>query len=320
MKFEELNIGEALGSILVRSFRKDGVYIQKGGVLTESDLYAIGAHQDTVAVVRLGERDESEDDAANRIGLSLLGEGAYIADVSKGRANLCASVDGLVKIDEELIRKLNGVNESVTVATMPVNAVIREGQVICSVKIITYGVSAILMESCLALLAEPAVGVEPFEPRTIGLIQTCVEGINKKMLDKTVKVLRERIEALGGELLHELRCEHRVDSLVEAISQIGEPDITLITGATAIADRNDVIPAAICEAGGEIEHFGMPVYPGNLLMLARLKGKPAVGVPGCARSRANNGFDWVLQRLFSRSGFDKQEIMNMGVGGLLIKQ
>ena len=70
-------------------------------------------------------------------------------------------------------------------------------------------------------------------------------------------------------------------------------------GASAIADRRDVIPAAITEIGGAIEHFGMPVDPGNLMLIGSAGGVPVLGAPGCARSPEENGFDWVLMRLLA---------------------
>ena len=88
-------------------------------------------------------------------------------------------------------------------------------------------------------------------------------------------------------------------------------------GASAIADRRDVIPAAVTGIGGEIEHFGMPVDPGNLLLIARAGGVPVLGAPGCARSPVENGFDWVLMRLLAGIKVTRSELMGMGVGGLL---
>ena len=90
-------------------------------------------------------------------------------------------------------------------------------------------------------------------------------------------------------------------------------------GASAIADRRDVIPAAVTGIGGEIEHFGMPVDPGNLLLIARAGGVPVLGAPGCARSPVENGFDWVLMRLLAGIRVTRSELMGMGVGGLLME-
>ncbi len=90
-------------------------------------------------------------------------------------------------------------------------------------------------------------------------------------------------------------------------------------GASAITDRRDVIPAAIEAAGGRVEHFGMPVDPGNLLLIGELGGKPAIGAPGCARSPKENGFDWVLGRVLAGVEVTRADIQGMGVGGLLME-
>jgi molybdenum cofactor cytidylyltransferase len=80
-----------------------------------------------------------------------------------------------------------------------------------------------------------------------------------------------------------------------------------------------VIPAAITGIGGAIEHFGMPVDPGNLLLIGSAEGVPVLGAPGCARSPVENGFDWVLMRLLAGLKVTRAELMGMGVGGLLME-
>ena len=93
----------------------------------------------------------------------------------------------------------------------------------------------------------------------------------------------------------------------------------IVFGASAITDRRDVIPAALVAAGGEIEQFGMPVDPGNLLLIGRIAGKPFLGAPGCARSAKENGFDWVLQRMLADIPVSARDIRRMGSGGLLME-
>jgi molybdenum cofactor cytidylyltransferase len=96
-------------------------------------------------------------------------------------------------------------------------------------------------------------------------------------------------------------------------------ELVLVFGASAIADRRDVIPSAIENAGGRIEHFGMPVDPGNLMLIGDVGGAPVLGAPGCARSPKENGFDWVLARLLAKLPVRREEIAGMGVGGLLME-
>jgi molybdenum cofactor cytidylyltransferase len=96
-------------------------------------------------------------------------------------------------------------------------------------------------------------------------------------------------------------------------------ELVIVFGASAIADRRDVIPAAISGIGGSIEHFGMPVDPGNLLLIGNAGGVPVLGAPGCARSPVENGFDWVLMRLLAGLKVTRADLTGMGVGGLLME-
>ena len=95
--------------------------------------------------------------------------------------------------------------------------------------------------------------------------------------------------------------------------------MAIIFGASAIADRRDVIPSALETIGGRVEHFGMPVDPGNLLLIGTARGHPIIGAPGCARSPKENGFDWVLIRLLAGLPVTREDISSLGVGGLLME-
>ena len=86
-----------------------------------------------------------------------------------------------------------------------------------------------------------------------------------------------------------------------------------------MADFDDVIPAAIRAAGGRVEHAGMPVDPGNLLVLGWIGEVPVIGAPGCARSPKENGFDWILNRILAGETPTSSDITGMGVGGLLME-
>jgi len=112
--------------------------------------------------------------------------------------------------------------------------------------------------------------------------------------------------------------DHKVGDLISVISDLSSQcDLILILGASAICDRTDVLPEAISRSGGTIDHFGMPVDPGNLLLIGHVGETKIIGLPGCARSPALNGIDLILDRLFARLPIDSTCIQGMGVGGLL---
>jgi molybdenum cofactor cytidylyltransferase len=119
----------------------------------------------------------------------------------------------------------------------------------------------------------------------------------------------------------EHRVPHEQGALASAIDEVlkAGAELVIVFGASAIADRRDVIPAALEAIGGEIEHFGMPVDPGNLMLIGKARGHAVIGAPGCARSPKENGFDWVLMRLLAGLPVSREEITGMGVGGLLME-
>jgi molybdenum cofactor cytidylyltransferase len=141
------------------------------------------------------------------------------------------------------------------------------------------------------------------------------------VVEKTLRVTADRLAPAGATIMAERRVPHDEAALKTAIKELLGlgAELVIVFGASAIADRRDVIPAAITGIGGAIEHFGMPVDPGNLLLIGNAGGVPVLGAPGCARSPVENGFDWVLMRLLAGLKVTRAELTGMGVGGLLME-
>jgi molybdenum cofactor cytidylyltransferase len=191
---------------------------------------------------------------------------------------------------------------------------------VATVKIIPLAVAGAAVEAVLALLREaPAFRLAPYRPRRVALIQTELTGVKPSVLDKTRRATEARLAPTGSSIVREDRCPHDADALAALLASPSDADMTLIFGASAVIDQGDVIPAAIEAGGGTVEHLGMPVDPGNLLLLGRLHGRPVLGAPGCARSPKENGFDWVLRRLLADVPVTGTDIRRMGVGGLLME-
>lgn len=320
MRFGDLPLADAEGAVLAHSIRQGCVSLKKGRVLGRQDLDALREHGvESVIAARLEPGDVPEDEAAQRIAEALTGPGLRAGEAFTGRANLYATEDGVAVIDRERIDRINAIDESVTVGTLPAFQPVQRKQMVATIKIIPFAVAGDVLESCLTAAHGllPAIAVAPYRRMLVKLIQTQLPGVKDTVLDKTVWITARRIRAVGGHLGAELRCPHRTDALARTIAEAGACDLLLIAGASAITERRDVLPAALEAAGGRVEHFGMPVDPGNLLLLGRMGNRPVLGLPGCARSPKLNGFDWVLQRLAAGLEVGRKEIMAMGVGGLL---
>jgi molybdenum cofactor cytidylyltransferase len=319
MRFGEIPVAEALGAILAHSLKREGLVFRKGRRLEADDLAALAAAGvEEVTAAQLEDGDVHEDEAAARIAAAAADPALRIDEAFTGRVNVHAREAGLVVVDRERIDRLNAVDEAITIATLDAFEPVTPKQMVATVKIIPFAVPRALLERCLAIAEEdgPLVRTAPYRPTDVTLIQTRLPSVKESVLDKTVAITAERIAAAGGRMVSEARCPHEVAPLAERI-RAAAGDLVLIAGASAITDRKDVLPAAIEAAGGEVEHFGMPVDPGNLLLLGRQGERVVLGLPGCCRSPKLNGFDWVLQRIAAGIEVGGRDIMAMGVGGLL---
>lgn len=319
MEFATLAIDQAEGAILAHAVALPDGRLKKGHRLTGDDIARLAeAEVGAVTAARLDPSDLDEDEAARRIALRLVGPGLRAGPAFTGRANLATTAAGLLRVEAERVDALNRIAEAITLATLPDWAMVREGQMVATAKIIPFAVPDALVDRAEAVLDAPAIRLVPFQAKRVRLVQTLLPGLSGKVLDKTTRITIGRIEAVGGRLVAEDRCPHETDALVGLIRALpADWDILLVVGASAITDRRDVIPAAVEAAGGEVRHLGMPVDPGNLLLLASLGDRPVLGLPGCARSPAANGFDWVLQRIAAGIAVVPADIQAMGVGGLL---
>ncbi|RPH67167.1 MAG: 4-diphosphocytidyl-2C-methyl-D-erythritol kinase [Burkholderiales bacterium] len=321
MIFGEFRCDEALGVMLAHTLSVGAKMLKKGRVLDAHDLALLRqAGIETVAGARLEADDVAESAAAAEIAALLAGPNTATRDPYTGRCNLHASARGLVELDAERIDCLNLLDEAITVGTLPRHAPVREGQVIATVKIIPFGVPRRLIEACREIASSgPLLRVAQFRPRRAALVMSERPGMKEGAFRATVTATRERLEKLGSRLALVLRCAHDRDAIEDALRQAlaAGCNLLLVSGATVTKDRNDVVPASVVATGGVIEHFGMPVEPGNMLLLAHIGAVPVVNLPGCARSRRTNGFDWVLRRLLAGLALTRVDIMRMGVGGLI---
>jgi molybdenum cofactor cytidylyltransferase len=324
MKFGAVPVAEAEGGVAVHSIRQGGLVLKKGTLIGKSEIAALkAAGIGQIVVARIEPGDVSEDAAAAEIAATVAGEGVHVDRAFTGRANLFAETAGVLVVDKEAIDRLNQVDESITFATLPAYKPVVAGEMIATVKIIPFAVADKARDAALAVAnaARPLVQVAPYRLRKIGVVSTLLPGLASKVIEKTLKVTQERLAPAGATVMAERRVPHEQRALARAIEEVlGEgADLVIVFGASAIADRRDVIPAAVEAIGGRIEQFGMPVDPGNLLLIAAARGRPVVGAPGCARSPKENGFDWVLMRLLAGLDVPRAAITGMGVGGLLME-
>ena len=319
MKFGLIAVEDALGCVLAHAVKLNGFTLKKGKALSQADISSLRAENIfCIITAQLGDADVSEDEAARQLSVAICGANATTQEAFTGRANLYADQAGVLLIDETRLRQINHLHESLTIATLPDFARVGKRDMLATVKIIPFATPREVLEKALSIVgAEPLVSVSAFKPLRVGLIITKLLQTKDSIVAKSESAIRDRVTSLGGTLTQVVVCNHAQDVLAHEIRGLKNVDLILLFGASAIVDRADVVPAALVEAGGVVEHVGMPVDPGNLLMLGALRDVPAIGVPSCARSPKVNGFDWVLERLIAGIDVLPSDIMDMGAGGLL---
>lgn len=322
MKFGTIPVAEAEGAILAHSLRLPGGSFKKGRVLSADDIARLTAEGITdITAARLDADDMPEDAAAERLAAAARGAGTGASAPFTGRCNLYAEADGVLVVDRARLDAINLLDEAVTIATLPPFETVSARQMVATIKVIPFAAPRAVVARAAALAAEgtPLIRVQPFLGRQIGLVLSRLPGLKESILDGTVRTVTARVRGVGARLVGERRVDHASGAIAEAVQAMirDGADMILISGASAIVDRRDVIPQAIVDAGGEVDHFGMPVDPGNLLLLGHCGPVPVLGLPGCARSPKLNGFDWVLARLAAGLAVAATDIMAMGAGGLL---
>jgi len=320
MRFGSILVRDSLGCILAHTTRLPGLVLPKGSVLDAAALAALAeagvAH---IVAARLEPGDVAEDAAALRIAEALRAPGMHIGRPGTGRVNLTAAHAGLFRAQAGRIDALNAVHEGITIGTLPDATPVAPGELVATIKIIPFAVPGAAVAQAERLAAEAsALRLPPFRPLRAALIVSELPGMKPSVLASTIRVTQGRIEILGGTLLPPRIVPHETGAIAAAIEEIlPGADLVLIAGASAVMDRLDVAPAGIVAAGGAVDHFGMPVDPGNLICVGHVGTVPALVLPGCARSAKLNGIDFMLHRLFAGEPAGAAEIRRMGVGGLL---
>ncbi|CCV13372.1 molybdopterin-binding/glycosyltransferase family 2 protein [Mesorhizobium sp. STM 4661] len=322
MKFGQVPIDQAEGAVLAHATTAGERRFRKAHRLSADDLSVLKAAGITQIVAAvLAPDDLGEDAAAEKITQSMIHRNIEAKSAATGRVNLHAEAAGIFTVDAAVIDAINAVDPAITIATLAQHAPVEKGQMVVTVKIIPFAVASVLVDAVTKICAGGELfAVNAYQPVRVGVIQTVLPGIKPSVLDKTLRVTEARLARSGGRLTAERRTPHEVAPVAEAaISLARDNDMVVIFGASAMSDFGDVIPAAIEKAGGIVIRAGMPVDPGNLLLLGTLAGKRVIGAPGCARSPKENGFDWVLDRLIAGLDVTASDIAGMGVGGLLME-
>lgn len=330
MKWLTVAPEQALGKILCHNVADAQGHkaLHKGAWLSDSDLATLrllDIKEVTVAVLEPG--DVHEDAAARRLAAACAGGGVTQNDASGGRVNLLSGEAGLLKVRLNALQQVNRI-DGLTVATLRHDSVVEAGKMVATIKIIPYAVAEADLARAEGICREQPgmIDVLPIPQTRVGVILAGSELARERVMKAFAPAIRARVEGLGSEVRDVIYVPHQSKAIASAIEllSISGAGMIIIAGETSIMDREDITPRGILLAGGTIAHYGAPVEPGNLLLLAYLPSQdgaapvPVLGAPGCVRSRDVNVVDLVLPRLLAGERLERDDIIALADGGLML--
>lgn len=322
MKAQTVDVKESAGRILCCTiFRPGGrKLLAKGHVLSPEDIRLLeteGLGQ--VWVTELEDGEVGEDEAVS-LASSEMGCGSLdIRLAAGGRANLFATEDCCVLVDDELLRQIN-CTSSIVIATNLNFAYAKAGQRIATVKSAPFAVPRDQLDAVVGILRErgPIFQARPIRAPVVAVLYSD-PALGDRSRQLFEPILNQRLERYGSAPSLALAATENEDSVARALDHLlrAHPAFVLIASTTAPAGPEDAVGRAMTRIGCHIERFLAPVEPGNLLLLGYKDEIPIVSAPGCYRSVKPNIVDLLLPPLLARYRISGWEIACMGHGGLL---
>lgn len=309
--------------MLPKSFQenlKEG-YLKKGHVIREEDipkLLDIGKEHIYVWEPKKGQLHEN--DAAIRVKDLVLGQGCYISEeIKEGKIDFFANTQGIVKINKDLLLKLNLLGE-IIVSTIHNNTPVKKGEKIGATRVIPLIIDEKKILEAEKIIKEKIISVEEIKPKKAVLITTGNEVYKGRIKDAFLPVMKEKLEYYGSEIVKQIILPDNKEMITENILKAIEEDkvdMIICTGGMSV-DPDDVTPSAIKDCNGEIVTYGAPVLPGAMFLLAYYKNIPILGVPSCAMYSKRTIFDLVLPRILADEKLSFEDIARFGNGGMCL--
>ena len=324
---KQIRIEDSVGCILSHDVTKivpgefKGRLFKKGHVIREEDipkLLDIGKEHIYVWEPKKGQLHEN--DAAIRVKDLVLGQGCYISEeIKEGKIDFFANTQGIVKINKDLLLKLNLLGE-IIVSTIHNNTPVKKGEKIGATRVIPLIIDEKKILEAEKIIKEKIISVEEIKPKKAVLITTGNEVYKGRIKDAFLPVMKEKLEYYGSEIVKQIILPDNKEMITENILKAIEEDkvdMIICTGGMSV-DPDDVTPSAIKDCNGEIVTYGAPVLPGAMFLLAYYKNIPILGVPSCAMSSKRTIFDLVLPRILADEKLSFEDIARFGNGGMCL--
>ena len=295
-----------------------GAAFRRGHVIEADDVEKLkDLGKRTVFVWEENAGELHEEDCARRMAAMAPVEGAHYTGPSEGKVLLMADAEGMLRVDVDLLRQVNGIGD-ITISTLPDHYPVRPGMRLASMRI----VPLVTQESQILRAEElcrdrPLLRLLPYGPRRTGVIVTGSEVYTGRIKDKFEPVVRRKLAAYPGEILGVTLCDDDASMIAGAARAFLDrgADFLIFTGGMSV-DPDDVTPTAVRRLGARIVSHGVPAQPGNMTLVAYLGDIPVLGVPGAAISLPTTMFDVLLPAVYAGEQIKKEDLIRLGDGGL----
>ena len=317
---------EAVGHILCHDLTQiikgefKGPRFKKGHIVKEEDINVLlSMGKENLYVYEMEEGMLHENDAALRLCRVCKNKHMSQSDVSEGKIELKAEIDGLFTVDSSRLDKINSIDE-IMIATRHSNTVVKKGDKLCGTRVIPLVVDEKkIIEAETIFGDEPILKITPFAIRNAGVITTGSEVFNGRIEDNFTPVVVEKLKKYSINVSKHIVVNDEKFNIISAINEMRNSDVEMIicTGGMSV-DPDDNTPGAIKQSGAEIVTYGAPVLPGAMFLLGYFDDVPIIGLPGCAMYAKATVFDLALPKLAAKVKMTKTDFIKMGEGGLCL--
>jgi molybdenum cofactor synthesis domain-containing protein len=295
-----------------------GPAFRRGHIIRQEDVAKLlDVGKANIYVMELDKDELHEEDAARRIAKAAAGDNLALTDPSEGRVNLVATVSGLLKVDADLLSRLNSLGD-LMLATLPTNWHVKKGTVVAGTRTIPVVVKEELIQRVEALCREkPIVAVLAMPAKRVHLIVTGSEVFTGRIKDGFGPVVSRKVGDMGSHVESVKIAPDDPDVIASHIKDAKDAgaDVILVSGGMSV-DPDDKTPEGIRRSGARVESHGFPVLPGSMFLMAYLDQTPVMGLSGCVLHDPFTAFDALLPRLLAGERISRADIVAMGHGGL----
>ncbi len=320
---KKVNVEDAVGLTLCHDLTAmydgfKGALFKRGHVIKEEDIEKmLDIGKKTVFVWEENAGEIHEEDCAKRMSEAVTVKGAHYTEISEGKTLLMSDSEGLFRVNKALLKKINSIGD-ITVSSIPDHYPVKSGERLASMRIVPLVTKEEqIIEYEKLNKEEKLFEILEYKKRKIGVIITGSEIFHGRIQDKFEPVVREKMKKFPAEIIDVKICDDDLDMIVGAAKNLLDKgaDMLIFTGGMSV-DPDELTPTAIRMLGAEIISHGIPAQPGNMTLVAYLGDIPIMGVPGAAISLPTTMFDVLLPQTFTNLKLTKEDLINLGDGGL----